>query len=294
MVSSESLLLENHYSFFVGVTFFLLGAIVGSFINVISLRLPKMMEKKWRSQCCELLNIQQPSEDKDLIFNLAFPASHCPQCQHVIRWWENIPVISYVLLKGQCSNCKKNISIQYPLVEIVTGILSAIVIWRMGLNIQSGTALLLTWCLIILTAIDTKTQLLPDDITLPLMWFGLILNIFSVFTSLQNAVIGVMVGYLSLWLIFWAFKLLTQKEGMGYGDFKLLAALGAWMGWQALPLIVLLSSLVGAVAGISLMTFKNRDSQVPLPFGPYLAGAGWIAMLWGSDISTWYLSFYIH
>jgi len=277
-----------------GAFAFLVGAIIGSFINVISLRLPRMMEQNWRAQCCELLDIQQQPNEKELIFNLAFPASHCPQCSHVIRWWENIPVISYIFLKGKCSNCKKNISIQYPLVELITAVLSATVVWHMGLTNQACAALFLTWSLITLASIDTKTQLLPDDITLPLVWLGLALNIFSVFTSLQNAVIGAMIGYLSLWLIYWVFKLLMKKEGMGYGDFKLLAALGAWMGWQALPMIILLSSLVGAVAGITWMIAKRRDSQVPIPFGPYLAAAGWITLLWGSDITSWYFSFYAH
>jgi len=276
-----------------GAVAFLLGAIVGSFINVISLRLPKMMEKSWRSQCCELLGVQEQTENKEPLYNLAFPASHCPNCQHKIRWWENIPVISYVVLMGKCSNCKQVISIQYPLVEILTGIFSAAVVWQMGISMQAGAALMLTWGLITLATIDSKTQFLPDDITLPLIWIGLAVNIFSVFTSLEDAVVGAIAGYLSLWMVFWVYKALTQKEGMGYGDFKLLAALGAWMGWQALPVIILLSSLFGTLIGVALIVFKARDSQVPIPFGPYLAIAGWVSLLWGSAILNKFNSFYL-
>jgi len=270
---------------------FLLGSVVGSFINVVSLRLPKMMDAHWRSQCCELLNLS-PSEPA--VFNLAFPASHCPHCQHAIRWWENIPVISYLILSGKCSSCKGHISMQYPLVEMLTALLTFAVVWRLGWSEQALAALLLTWGLVALSSIDYQTQLLPDDITLPLLWCGLILNIFSVFTSLQNAVIGAVLGYLALWAIYWLYKLLTQKEGMGYGDFKLLAALGAWMGWQALPIIIIFSSLVGAVIGVLLMILHRRDAQVPLSFGPFLAAAGWMTLLWGNDVSQWYFSFYPH
>lgn len=276
-----------------GAVAFLLGAIIGSFINVISLRLPKMMEKNWRNQCCELLGIQDKPDDKEPLFNLAFPPSHCPNCQHKIRWWENIPVLSYLALMGKCSGCKQVISIQYPLVELLTGALSAAVVWQLGLSGQACAALLLTWALITLATIDAKTQLLPDDITLPLIWLGLAVNTFAVFTPLEDAVVGAIVGYLSLWVIFWAYKLLTGKEGMGYGDFKLLAALGAWMGWQALPMIILLSSVFGTLIGVALIIFKAKDSQAAMPFGPYLAIAGWVSLLWGEIIVNTFNSFYL-
>lgn len=276
-----------------GAVAFLLGAIVGSFINVISLRMPKMMEKSWHSQCCELLGIPEQAEEKEQPFNLAFPPSHCPNCQHQIHWWENIPMFSYLALGGKCSNCKQAISVQYPLVELLTGILSALVVWQLGLSIQACAALLLTWGLITLATIDAKTQFLPDDITLPLIWLGLAVNMFSVFTSLEDAVIGAIAGYLSLWTIFWVYKLLTAKEGMGYGDFKLLAALGAWMGWQVLPMIILLSSVFGTLIGVSLIVFKSRDSQAPMPFGPYLAIAGWVSLVWGETILNQFNSIHL-
>ena len=276
-----------------GAVAFLLGATIGSFINVISLRLPRMMEQNWRSQCCDLLGIENQNTNTEAVFNLAFPASHCYNCQHKIRWWENIPVFSYILLMGKCSNCKQPISPQYPLVEILTATLSAAVAWQLGLSIQACAALLLTWSLVTLATIDARTTLLPDDITLPLIWAGLAVNIFAVFTSLESAVLGAIAGYLVLWLVFWLYKLLTQKEGMGYGDFKLLAALGAWLGWQAIPMIILLSSLLGTIVGVMLIILKNRDSQRPLPFGPYLAVAGWITLLWGDVLLHKFDSFYL-
>lgn len=276
-----------------GAVAFLLGATIGSFINVISLRLPKMMEKDWRSQCCELLGLEQQAADNEPSFNLAFPASHCFNCQHKIRWWENIPVISYIALKGKCSNCQQAISIQYPLVEILTAVFSAAVVAQMGISVQACAALLLTWCLITLATIDLRTTLLPDDITLPLIWAGLAVNMFTVFVTLEDAVIGAITGYLVLWIVFWLYKLFTQKEGMGYGDFKLLAALGAWIGWQSLPLIILLSSLVGTLVGVTLILLKIKDSQATIPFGPYLAAAGWIAMMWGNNILHQFDAFYL-
>jgi leader peptidase (prepilin peptidase)/N-methyltransferase len=293
LISDSTLDFFQTNRLFLEAVAFLLGAVVGSFINVVSLRMPKMMEAHWRNQCCELLNLP-PSSPEPAIFNLAFPASHCPQCQHAIRWWENIPVVSYLFLSGKCSSCKGHISIQYPLVEMLTALLTFAVIWRLGWGEQALAALLLTWGLVALSCIDYQTQLLPDDLTLPLLWCGLILNIFSVFTSLQNAVIGAVMGYLILWFIYWLYKLLTQKEGMGYGDFKLLAALGAWMGWQALPIIIIFSSLVGALTGVLLMILQRRDAQVPISFGPFLAAAGWMALLWGNDVTQWYFSVYPH
>lgn len=265
---------------------FVLGCTVGSFLNVVCLRLPKMMERDWRQQCCQLMAL--PAEPAET-FNLAFPPSRCPQCGHSIRPWENIPVVSYLFLKGKCSGCKTPISRRYPLVEASCGLLSAAVAWHFGPTWQCAAALGLTWAMLALSVIDFDTQLLPDDITLPLLWAGLLLALGNVFVPLRDAVIGAAAGYLVLWTVYWLFKLATGREGMGYGDFKLLAALGAWMGWQAIPQIILLSSVVGATIGIILIAFRGRDRQIPIPFGPYLAAAGWISMLWGSDISRWYM-----
>ncbi len=272
------------YRPFIGAVVFWLGAIVGSFINVVVYRLPKMMERDWRQQCSQLLNPELPLESHPS-FNLAFPASHCPHCQHAIRWWENVPVLSYVCLRGKCSHCKQPISWRYPAVEMLSAVMSFCVIWYLGIGLAGLSALLLTWALITLALIDIDTQLLPDDITLPLLWCGLLLNLFTIHTSLADAVLGAMIGYLSLWSIYWLFKLLTGKEGMGYGDFKLLAAFGAWLGWQALPMIILISSVMGSLIGIGLILFKSRDSQIPIPFGPYLAIAGWLALV-GRDTIT--------
>jgi len=272
----------------------LIGLLIGSFLNVVIYRLPKMMEADWRQQCNELLcgsadttTDPAPSET----FNLAVPNSRCPVCNYSIRAWENIPVISYLFLRGKCSACKASISLRYPTIEFATGLLSLAVIYMLGFNYAGLAGLLFTWCLIALTMIDVDTQLLPDDITLPLLWLGLIANYFGFYTSLEDAFWGAVAGYLSLWSFYWLFKLITGKEGMGYGDFKLLAALGAWMGWQMLPQIILLSSVVGAVLGISLMIIKGRDKNIPIPFGPYLAIAGWIAFLWGENINQAYLQF---
>ncbi|MCW8886591.1 MAG: A24 family peptidase [Motiliproteus sp.] len=269
----------------------LLGLMVGSFLNVVIYRLPEMMSREWNLQCKELLEVESNTPEVDLPekFNLAVPASTCPKCGHKIRAYENIPVLSYLFLKGRCSSCKTSISIRYPLVELVTGLLSAYVIYSMGLSIASASIVLMTWVLITLTMIDYDHQLLPDNLTLPLLWLGLILNSQGLFTDLQSALWGAVFGYLSLWSVYWAFKLLTGKEGMGFGDFKLLAALGAWMGWQLLPLIVILSSVVGAIIGIAMILFKGREQGQPMPFGPFLAIAGWIAMLWGEQITSTYL-----
>jgi leader peptidase (prepilin peptidase)/N-methyltransferase len=223
-------------------------------------------------------------------FNLSTPRSRCPHCGHAITALENIPVISYLFLGGKCRECKAGISVRYPLIETLTATLSAIVAWQFGFSAACLGALLLTWSLIALTFIDLDHQLLPDKITLPLVWLGLFFNLFSTFTDLSSSVIGAIAGYLALWSVYHLFRLVTGKEGMGYGDFKLLAALGAWMGWQLLPMIVLLSSLVGAVVGISLILLKNHQRDIPIPFGPYLAAAGWIAFLWGDTINHVYLS----
>ncbi len=266
----------------------LLGLIIGSFLNVVIYRIPKMLEQEWKSQCCDLLEVERKEEPK---VTLSTPNSTCPKCGHEIKPWENIPVISYLFLRGKCSSCKTSISLRYPIIELVTGILSVAVICVLGANWAGLTALLLTWVLIALTMIDFDTQLLPDNMTLPLLWLGLIVNAYGVFVPLETALWGAVAGYLSLWSVYHAFKLVTGKEGMGFGDFKLLAALGAWMGWQALPVIILLSSLVGAIVGIALIITLGRDKNIPIPFGPYLAAAGWLALLWGNDITQAYLQF---
>lgn len=268
------------------------GLIVGSFLNVVIHRLPKMMEREWKQQCELLLDTNSASTPAENTqpFNLMVPRSRCPHCSHAITALQNIPVISYLVLRGKCAGCKAAISPRYPIIELVTGLLSVAVVAHLGLTTAALLGLVFTWCLITLTMIDADTQLLPDDITLPLLWMGLIANSFGVFTTLENALWGAIAGYMVLWSIFWLFKLLTGKEGMGYGDFKLLAALGAWMGWQVLPQIIILSSLVGAVVGIALMLIKKRGKEVPIPFGPYLAVAGWIAFVWGDAINHHYLS----
>lgn len=280
-------LLQQNSAVFYGLIVFV-GLAFGSFLNVIIYRLPRMMEQDWRSQCRELLEL--PSEETHKI-SLALPASACPQCGHKIRFWENIPVISYLLLKGACSNCGNKISLQYPLIEAVTAILSVVVAWKFGVSWQTLLALILTWSLITLTMIDFHKQLLPDSITLPLLWLGLLANIFELFTTLESAVMGAMAGYLILWFVYHLFKLVTGKEGMGFGDFKLLGALGAWLGWKVLPLIILLSSVVGAVVGIALIVITRHDKNIPIPFGPYLAIAGWIALIWGDNMIRIWLGY---
>jgi leader peptidase (prepilin peptidase)/N-methyltransferase len=264
----------------------LLGLIAGSFLNVVILRLPRMMELAWKRECREILELPPVAEEK---ISLVFPASRCNGCGSRIRAWQNVPVVSWVLLRGRCANCKAGVSVQYPLVEAATGILSAVCAWRFGWSLQLLPALLLTWSLIALAVIDLRTQLLPDSIVLPLLWLGLALGLAPAFVNLHDAVIGAMAGYLSLWSVFHLFRLITGKEGMGYGDFKLFAALGAWMGWQVLPLIILLSSVVGAVVGIGLVLLRRQGKDIPMAFGPYLAAAGWIALIWGHDITSAYL-----
>jgi leader peptidase (prepilin peptidase)/N-methyltransferase len=276
-----------------------LGLLVGSFLNVVIYRLPKMMERDWQHQCREFLasdsNIATlpESSKKQETFNLMVPASRCPSCGHKIRAWENIPVISYAFLGGKCSSCKTTISIRYPIIELITGTLSLVAIAYFGVSWSGLAVLLLTWSLIALTMIDLDTYLLPDDITLPLLWLGLIINSFGMFTDLPSALWGAVAGYMSLWMVYQLFKLVTGKEGMGFGDFKLLAALGAWMGWQMLPQIILLSSLVGAVIGITMIVVRGRDKNIPIPFGPYLAIAGWIAFIWGDIINQTYLKLFV-
>jgi leader peptidase (prepilin peptidase)/N-methyltransferase len=245
-----------------------------------------MMESGWRQQCAELRGDEPVPQTT---FNLIVPRSACPHCNHAISAWENIPIISYLLLRGKCKGCGASISPRYPIIEAISGILCAYAAWRFGFGLATAGALLFIWALLALTAIDFDTQLLPDDITLPLLWLGLLFNLFGIFASLHSAVMGAMFGYLALWGVYWLFKLATGKEGMGYGDFKLLAALGAWMGWQMLPLIIILSSLVGAVVGITLIVVAKHGRSVPIPFGPYLAGGGLIALFWGKPLTQSYL-----
>jgi leader peptidase (prepilin peptidase)/N-methyltransferase len=266
----------------------LLGLMVGSFLNVVIHRLPRMMESEWREQCSTMDGESAPPAAP---YNLVVPRSACPSCGHMISAWENIPVISWLILRGRCAHCKTQISPRYPIVEALTGILSGYVAWHFGFGPTALAALLFTWTLIALTFIDFDTQLLPDSITQPLIWLGLLLNLNGFFTGLDSAVVGAVMGYLLLWSVYWLFKLVTKKEGMGYGDFKLLAAIGAWLGWQMLPLVILLSSLVGAVVGITLILFAGHGRQIPIPFGPYLAGGGLIALLWGKKITQAYLGF---
>jgi len=267
----------------------LLGLLVGSFLNVAIYRLPIMMQREWRAQALEYLEC--PPEPVGERFNLLLPNSRCPHCDHQIRSWENIPLVSWLALRGKCSSCRAPISSRYPLVEVACGLLSGYVAWHFGFTWQAGAMLLLTWGLVAMSMIDIDHQLLPDSLALPLLWLGLILNSFGLFVSLESALWGAVVGYLSLWSVYWLFKLVTGKEGMGYGDFKLLAMLGAWGGWQVLPLTILLSSVVGAVLGTILLRMQRAESSTPIPFGPYLAIAGWVALLWGDWITESYLQF---
>ena len=282
----------------------LLGLAVGSFLNVVIHRLPIMMEREWVSHCAELAeNQDNNSEDgtnesalnknatDQSTFNLSTPRSRCPHCGHAITALENIPVLSFLMLGGKCSGCGSKISARYPIIESVTAALSIIIAWHFGFTWPALAGLFFTWALIALTMIDFDHQLLPDSITLPFLWLGLGLSLWDVFVSSNTAIIGAIAGYLSLWIVYWAFKLSTGKEGMGYGDFKLLAMLGAWMGWKMLPVIILLSSAVGAVIGITLILARGRDRTIPIPFGPYLAAAGWIALLWGNDLTNAYLRY---
>jgi len=273
----------------------ILGLLIGSFLNVVIYRLPVILQRNWKTQCVdylEIANTEHSNQDpQEKAFNLVVPRSRCPNCDHQITALENIPVISYLILKAKCSNCGSHISIRYPIIEAITGLLSIVVAWQLGFTYATAAALFLTWALVALTMIDFDHQLLPDNITLPFLWIGLLLSLATIFTDPQSSIIGAASGYLTLWSVYWLFKLATGKEGMGFGDFKLLAVFGAWFGWQYLPVIVLLSSLVGAVVGISLILFKGKDKNIPIPFGPYLAAAGWIAMLWGDEIIAAYLTF---
>lgn len=267
---------------------FVLGLLVGSFLNVVILRVPVMLEREWRRQASDILDQPATTEDGGR-FDLIAPASHCPACGRTIRVWDNVPVLSWLLLRGRCRGCKAPISVRYPLVELGTACLSAVAAWHFGLGAELAAALVLTWSLIALSGIDVDHHLLPDVITLPVLWLGLAVSLAGVFATTTDAVIGAMAGYLSLWLVFHAFRLVTGKDGMGYGDFKLLALLGAWLGWQALPVIILFASMVGAITGIAMILLLGRNRELPIPFGPYLAAAGWLTLLWQDEVITAYL-----
>jgi len=304
-------LFQSNAVVFYGVVAFL-GLFVGSFLNVVIHRLPLMMEREWNANLASY-ELQERLKAKGLeeaeiiaqvteaaaeaeanagTFNLSVPRSRCPTCGNLITWWQNIPVLSYLALLGRCHRCKTSISARYPSIELLSMLLSLAVAWYLGPTMAAAVGILVTWALIALTMIDYDTQLLPDSLTLPLLWFGLIVNVFDVFTDLQSAVIGAAAGYLVLWSVYHLFRLITGKEGMGYGDFKLLAAIGALLGWQALPMVILLSSLVGAVVGLSLIATMGRDKNVPIPFGPFLAAAGWMAMIWGEPLTKGYFSLF--
>jgi leader peptidase (prepilin peptidase)/N-methyltransferase len=271
-------------------TLFVVGAVVGSFLNVVIYRLPVMMQREWRHDCLEFL--EQPADTGIEKFNLSTPRSRCGQCSHQITALENIPVVSYLVLGGKCSACKTRISPQYPLVELFSAIVSVIVGWQFGVGPQALAALLMTWCLIAASGIDIGHKLLPDNITLPLLWLGILLSLFDVFVSLEDSVIGAMAGYMSLWSVFILFKLVTGKEGMGHGDFKLLAMLGAWLGWKPLLVVILTSSLVGATIGIAMILLRKTERGTQIPFGPYLAAAGWMTLLWGDPLMRFYFSLF--
>lgn len=265
------------------------GLMVGSFLNVVIYRLPKMMEREWRRQCAELRG--EPVEVASP-FNIVIPRSACPHCGHKITALENIPVVSYVFLRGRCSQCRTSISTRYPVVELLTGFISGFIAWHFGYGFAVFAALVFVWAMMALAFIDMDTQLLPNDITLPLLWGGLLANLGDGFTDIRSAVIGTVAGYLVLWSVYWCFKLITGREGMGYGDFKLLAVIGAWLGWQMLPLVILFSSLVGAIVGIGLIVIAKRGRHVPIPFGPYLVGGGFVALFWGNQINSAYLGLF--
>ncbi|MET1066901.1 MAG: A24 family peptidase [Pseudomonas prosekii] len=271
------------------ITALVLGLLVGSFLNVLVWRLPKMLEREWRVQARDVLGL--PIETPQPTYNLLLPHSQCPHCAQPIRAWENIPLVSYLLLRGRCSNCAAPISKRYPLTELACGVLSAFVAWHFGFGWTAAMLLLLTWGLLAMSLIDAEHQLLPDVLVLPLLWLGLIVNSFELLVPLLDAVWGAVAGYLLLWSVFWLFKLITGKDGIGHGDFKLLALLGAWGGWQILPLTILLSSLVGAIIGVILLRLRDAKTSTPIPFGPFLAIAGWIALLWGGQITGFYWQF---
>ena len=281
-----SLLLAGHPWAFVALAS-LLGLIVGSFLNVLVWRLPTMLEREWRAQALEVLGL--PAEPAGPTYNLMHPSSCCPHCNHPIRPWENIPLLSYLMLRGRCAHCRGAISARYPLTELACGLISAFVAWHFSFGWQAGAVMLLSWGLLAMSLIDADHQLLPDVLVLPLLWLGLIINGFDLLAPLTDALWGAVIGYMSLWSVFWLFKLATGKDGMGHGDFKLMALIGAWGGWQVLPMTLLMSSLAGVFVGLILMRVRKTQVSSPMPFGPYLAIAGWIALLWGGQITDFYL-----
>jgi len=291
----QALLIESPLTFIAAA--FILALLVGSFLNVVIHRLPLMMEREWRTQCAELA-AEPAKELPEGRFDVMAPRSRCPQCGHQITALENIPIVSYLMLSGKCSGCSAKISARYPAVELLTAILTGVVAWHFGFGWEAAAGIGLTWMLVAISVIDIDHQLIPDSMSLPLLWAGLSLSLFhpldgaqTLFIEPQTAIAGALAGYLSLWSVYQLFRIITGKEGMGYGDFKLLAALGAILGWKLLPVIIMMSAIVGAVIGIMLIATKQHERSVPIPFGPYLAAAGWIAMLWGSDIVNWYLDF---
>jgi leader peptidase (prepilin peptidase)/N-methyltransferase len=302
MLNDLAALCMDNLAIFAG-SVFLLGLVIGSFLNVVIYRLPIMLERDWRAQAAELLPLvgdaattTSTAQAVPERFTLSSPRSACPACKAPIKAWQNIPVVSWLLLRGRCASCKTKISVRYPLVELATGLLSAWVAWHFGFGAPAACGLLVTWSLIALTGIDIDHQLLPDGITLPLLWAGLLAAVIvgpiagsPIPVSAHDAIIGAVSGYVSLWLVFHAFRLITGKEGMGYGDFKLFAALGAWLGWKLLPLVILLSAATGALLGILMIVLRGRDRSAPMPFGPYLAAAGWLAMMYGDELVSSYL-----
>ncbi len=268
-----------------------LGLLIGSFLNVVIYRLPIMLQRSWTHECLTFLDQKDPTPEETESFNLSTPRSSCPSCRHSISALENIPLISYIFLRGRCKGCKTRISIRYPIVELTTAILSFLVAIEFGVSFQTLASLIFTWTLISLALIDFDTQLLPDSITLPLLWSGLFFSLFHIHVAPHQAIIGALAGYLSLWSVYWLFKIITKKEGMGYGDFKLLAAIGAWLGWEMLPLVIMLSAFVGAIIGLSFIAIKGKDKSAPIPFGPFLSIAGFIALMWGDTINRTYLQF---
>jgi leader peptidase (prepilin peptidase)/N-methyltransferase len=288
-------LMSESATVFIAVVF-LFTLLIGSFLNVVIHRLPIMMERDWREQADELMNTPPEQELPQGRFDLVMPRSRCPSCGALITAWQNIPVVSYLILKGRCATCKASISARYPLVELMTALLAAAVAWHFGPGWEALMAIAFTLVLVSISMIDADTQLIPDSIVLPLMWLGLAMSLFhplhganTLFIAPQDAIVGAMAGYLTLWSIFWLFKLVTGKDGMGYGDFKLLAALGAWLGWQQLPMIIMMSAVVGVVVNITLILLRGKDRSIPIPFGPYLAAAGWITMIWGELIKNAYI-----
>lgn len=272
------------------VTIVLFGLIVGSFLNVVIVRLPVVLETSWRRQCRELLELT-PEDDAGATYNLVHPGSRCPHCDAPIRPLHNIPVLSWLWLRGRCARCRAPIGLRYPVIEFLAALLAVAALWKYGLSWQLAGALAFNWSFLAMSAIDIEHQILPDNIVLPLLWVGLLANSFGLYTDIHSALYGAFLGYASLWLVFQAFLLVTGKEGMGYGDFKLFACIGAWLGWQALPLVILLAAFCGAAVGIAMIVFRGQDKGVPIPFGPFLCAAGFVAMMWGPQITGAYLQF---